>query len=128
MLTQRWRPVFYALIGVVAIWAVALTGYTIARNSKITAEKVRAYVESNDLSKMSAAERAKALRRLADMLNALSIEERQQARTERLTRDWLAQMTDDEKAAFIEATMPTGFKQMLTAFEQLPEEKRRPAN
>ena len=36
-------------------------------------------------------------------------------------------MTEAEKGAFIEATLPTGFKQMLTAFEQLSEDKRRNA-
>jgi hypothetical protein len=36
-------------------------------------------------------------------------------------------MTEDEKGQFIDATMPTGFKQMLTAFEQLTEEQRHKA-
>ena len=90
----------------------------------MTADKIRAYVASVNLNQLSAQERAKALKRLADMLNALSLEERRRARMERIPGEWFDQMTEEEKAAFIEATMPTGFKQMLTAFEQLPADKR----
>jgi hypothetical protein len=93
----------------------------------VTAEKVRAYVESVDLAKLSAAERARALQELADKINRLSREERQRLRLERTAFRWFEQKTEDEKGQFIEATMPTGFKQMIAAFEELPEEKRRRA-
>ncbi|MGA2866913.1 MAG: hypothetical protein ABSF95_20760 [Verrucomicrobiota bacterium] len=125
MLTQRWRPVFFSLLAVAGIWAVAMAGYAIAKNARVTADKLKAYAEAVDLSKLSGEARAKALGKLAAMLNALSLEERQKVRLERAAWNWLEQMTEEEKAAFIEATMPTGFKQMLVSFEQLPEDKRR---
>jgi hypothetical protein len=124
MVRQRWRPVVICALAIAAIWAVALVGYTMARNSRMTAEKVKAYADSVDLSKLTGEAREKALRKLAEMLNGLSAEERQKTRLERVSRSWLEQMTEEEKSKFIDATMPTGFKQMLNAFEQLPEEKR----
>lgn len=127
MRAQRQRAVFYAGLALAVIWVVALAGYFIAQRSKMTAEKVKAYAESVDLSQLSAAERAKAIQALADKLNALPYDERQRARFDRVGTRWFDQMTDQEKSDFIEQTLPTGFKQMITAFEQMPEDRRRRA-
>jgi hypothetical protein len=127
MLSQRQRPVVIALATLVAIWIVAMVAYGVAKNLKVTPEKVRAYAESVEFGKLSAADRARAIQKLAAMLNALSLEERQRLRLDRTAYAWFEQMTEAEKSAFLEATMPTGFKQMLGAFEELPQEKRKRA-
>ena len=46
---------------------------------------------------------------------------------DRVWQAWFEEMTEGEKGEFIDATMPTGFKQMLASFEQLTEERRRKA-
>ena len=127
MAAHRTRPILIAAIIFVAAWTLAITGYTIAKNSKMTADKVRAYAQSVDLGKLSADARAKAIRDLATKLNQLSPEERRKARLERSGQGWFEQMTEEEKGTFIELTMPTGFKQMLSSFEEMPEERRRRA-
>lgn len=127
MLGQRWRLVFIAFIAAGALWAIALGVYVTAKNARPTAEKIGQYIDSMDLARLSPQERAAALKRLADMINQLSIEERRKARFERAGMEWFQQMTESEKAEFLERTMPSGFSQMLTAFEQMPEEKRRKA-
>jgi hypothetical protein len=114
-----------ALLAIGAVWVLAIAGYTVVKNRKITADKVRAFEESVDLSRLSGTAREDAINKLAEMLNSLALEERRKARLDRLTWAWLNKMTEAEKASFLEATLPTGFKQMLAAFEQLPEDKRR---
>lgn len=110
-----------------AVWALAMTGYVIAKNAKVTGEKVRAYLSNTDISKLNDKDRAKALKKLADYMNQLPVDERRTTRMDREWETWFKAMNDQEKGDFIESTMPTGVKQMLTAFEQLPPEKRQKA-
>ena len=124
MLSQRQRPFFLAVAALILIWVAAIAGYHIAQNVKVTPDRVRAYTASLDFSHLSAAERAAAIQRLAAMLNALTFEERQSLRLDHTANKWFDQMTEEEKGAFLNATMPTGFKQMITAFENLPADKR----
>lgn len=124
MLNQRHRFLIWGIAAIVGIWFVAWAGNRYLNSIKMTAEKVQAYIASVDFSKLTGEARARAIKELEDKLNALSYEERQKLREEHLMADWFAQMTEEEKAQFIDATMPTGFKQMIGAFEKLPEEKR----
>jgi len=125
MFNRRLRFLGWAAASVVGIWLVAWTAHCYFESLKMTADKVRAYVESVKFSKLTGAARTMALKELEDRLNALPYDERQRFRAEHLMNDWFAQMTEEEKTQFVEATLPTGFKQMIKAFEQLPEEKRR---
>ena len=108
----------------IGVWVLALAGFAAAKNAKVTGEKVRAYLAKNDLAKLKGRDRAKALKQLADYLNQLPADERRTARMDREWDKWFKEMNDQEKGEFIEATLPSGVKQMLTAFEQLPPEKR----
>jgi hypothetical protein len=127
MVAQRRKPILIAVISVALVWVLACTGYIVANHYKVTPEKLAAYLRSHDLKNLSGSERDKALRDLARQLNSLSAEDRRKARMDREWNIWFQDMTESEKGRFIEETMPSGFKQMLTAFEQLPEEKRRKA-
>src|ERR1044071_4800018 len=105
MFSQRQRSVVWAAAALAGIWIAALTGYRLAGSLKVTAEKVAAYAGALDLSQLSPAARAKALQKLADKINALPLEERQRLRADRGAYRWFAQMTEQDKSAFIEATM-----------------------
>ena len=122
---RQQRFIIGAVAAIAGIWLLAMAGHWCLESLKMTADKVRAYMESVDFAQLTGAARAKALADLEAKLNALAYEERQQLRMQHLIDKWFSEMTEEEKMQFVEATMPTGFKQMITAFEQLPEDKRR---
>jgi hypothetical protein len=123
MLNPRQRLIFWAVASLAVIWMAVFAGYKLAGRAEVTPEKVRAYAGSIDLDHLSAADRAAAIRQMAAMLNALTLDERRSLRLERLA--WFEKMTEEEKGEFLEATLPTGFKQMLNAFEDMPPDKRK---
>jgi hypothetical protein len=123
-ITRR-MPWLYALAALVVAWLLAWGGYRWADSRRMTAEKVSAFLAGLDFSKLSKEQRARVLMELAAKLNALSLEDRRRVR---MGREWQALfkgLDDEEKSAFVEATLPTGIKQMLNAFEELPPDKRK---
>ena len=87
MFNPRYRFIVWAVAFIVGIWLVAMAGHWFLENLKMTADKVRAYVELVDFSKLTGEARAKALKDLEDKLNGLSYEERQRLRGEQLMKD-----------------------------------------
>jgi DNA repair exonuclease SbcCD ATPase subunit len=124
---ERYRPLWQITLVVALVWVLAFGGYRWAQSTRITAAKVATYLRTVDLASLSGVDRQRALTELARQLNALSYDERRQARLDREWQRWFTVMTEDEKGEFIEATLPAGFKQMLTAFEELPEARRKRA-
>ena len=115
----------YAVGSLAAVWLVCWAGFVIAHDRQITPEKVFAYIHSVDFKHLSAEERKKFLLGLAERLNALTKDERDGSG---LRDEWgslFAEMTDGEKNLFLEATLPTNIKQMLVAFENLPDNQRK---
>ncbi|MFM1768801.1 MAG: hypothetical protein RJA22_1330 [Verrucomicrobiota bacterium] len=115
------------MAGLLAVWLVAGTAYYLSNRAKVTAEKVADYLRATDLQTLQGEARARALDRLARQMTALPMEERRRARMDEAWDRWFAAMTDAEKGSFIEATMPSGVRQMLASFEEMPEDKRRRA-
>lgn len=126
-MTPRYKPLAYGGAALLAAWLLALGGFAIAKRLTPTAERVRAYIASLHVGQLSHAERLKAFRRLGEKLNALSAEERRKLRLQREWAELFAVLTEDEKAAYLDATLPSGFKQVITAFEALPPDKRKRA-
>ena len=126
-MSSRYRPLLVAAAVVAFGWALALGGMAVARQLKVTPEKVRIYLAGLDFAKLTPEQRRAALRRLAEMLNALSPEERRAARMNREFAAFFRALDDAERGELLELTLPSGFNQMLSAFEQLPEDKRRKA-
>ena len=75
-MNSRKKPLVVAVVVLLGVWILAYVGFAIAKNAKVTGEKVRAYLAKNDLSKLQGRDRAKALKQLADYMNQLPPDER----------------------------------------------------
>jgi hypothetical protein len=118
---------YWLKIGLVlcAIWAIAAGAIYLARSAKPTAQSIAAYVHANDINSKSGADRKKMIDRVTSMLNQVNLDERQELRRERVTDDFFRSLTPDEQAAFLDATLPTGFKQMMESFNKMDPTKRK---
>ncbi len=116
-----WTKIIVALV---AIWGLAAGAIYLAHAAKPTPEKVTAYLGEN-LTGKSANERDKRIDQAAAMLNALTLEDRRQLRGNGATQQFFRSLTPEEQGRFLDATLPTGFKQMMANFNRMDPVKRK---
>jgi hypothetical protein len=117
-----WRNVLVALV---LVWAVAGSIIYGVRQARPTAQSLTVYLEKHPLATESGTKRAKIITRVGNMLNGLSLEDRQTLRGDGVTRDFFISLTPAEQANFLDATLPAGFKQIMEAFNKMEPEKRK---
>lgn len=117
-----WRNV---LISLGLIWAVAGGIIYGVRQAQPTAESLTVYLGQHPLTNETGTKRAKIINRVSDMLNGLKLEDRQALQGDGVTRDFFMSLTPKEQAAFLDATLPVGFKQIMEAFNKMVPEKRK---
>jgi hypothetical protein len=110
---------------VAAVWLIAAIVIHIANASHPTAATVTAYVQSLNLDSLQGADRARAIERMEKMVNRITFEDRQQLDRERISRDFLHKLTPAEQDAYLDATLPTGFQQLMDSFNKMDPVKRK---
>lgn len=125
VLRMRKRPWIVGLLALAVVWSAAVTGIVIARSWVVTADEVAAFAAERSLAELSADERERRLRELADMVNRLEFEERREADVRGAVRDRFREMTPAERAAYLEATLPSGMQQFMNAINEMPRDERK---
>src|SRR5579884_2466517 len=118
------RTILSVAAALCCIGLLAWAGLGLTRRRPMSAEEVSQYANSVDLSRLVGSQRSAALLELKDRVNSMTLEERRKWWLSGDWRKWFAQMTENEKGHYIDATLPTGLKQVLNAFGQLPDAER----
>ncbi len=107
------------------VWAVAAGAIFWLRASQPTAASITDYLAHTHLDADSGRAREKTIRRVEDQLNDVTYDERQRLQRSGVTRQFFHSLTPAEQAAFLDATLPADFRQMMEAFNKMEPAKRK---
>lgn len=122
---KRRRIWIYGSLALVGVWLLAVGGIWFARSQRMTAEKVQDYLKARSLASRSEAERREIIDGLADRVNRLAFEERQKFRLEHDLHKFYGEMTDAERARYLDRTLSKGMHQMIEAFNRMEPHRRK---
>jgi hypothetical protein len=114
------------LIGIlIVIWVVAAGVIWSVRSNRPTPEKIEAYLGTHPLSGTALPDRSAVIDHVADQVNRLKFEERQTLQRTGMMRTFFESMTNEERSAYLDRTLPEGFRQVMLALNKMTPEKRK---
>jgi hypothetical protein len=120
------RTFWIKVIALVAIvWIVAGGIIWWMHHTKPTPERLARYLETHSLDGKSGRDRERTIETVASQLNELSYEERREIRMGRKLDGFFRSLSSDEQSRFLDLTLPTGFKQMMDAFNKMEPARRK---
>lgn len=124
----QYRSYLHATVALIVVYAFVSVGYTYAHGKRVTPESLRADFKKTNLAQLPASERQPVIARIAEKISQLESNfARREAQSDGAWGRFFVQLNDEEKARFIEATLPMGVKQLIASFEKLSPEMRQKA-
>ena len=108
-----------------AVWLVIGGILWWVRSVKPSPEKLVRYIETHQLDGKSPADRARTLEKVSQQLNALTYEQRREIRGGKRLDRFFRSLTPEEQLRFLDQTLPSGFRQMMEAFNKMEPRKRK---
>ncbi len=108
-----------------AVWMVAYGVIYGLSASKPTAESVSAYLAHTDLARLQGRDRTRTITQLENQLNDVSFDDRHKLQRSGDLHRFFLSLSAAEQEAFLDATLPADFRQIMDAFNKMDPEKRR---
>ena len=107
------------------IWIAAAGVIYWSRHATPTAESVTAYLDGANIAGKTGRARAGTIESVETQLNEISLDDRQRLQRSGATRQFFLSLTPGERLAFLDATLPAGFKQWMEAFNKMDRAQRK---
>lgn len=108
-----------------AVWILAGAVIFWMRAARPTPASLAAYIDRHPIENLGPAQRAKEIEAIARQLNKLNFDQRQEFRRLKTDRRLFQQMTPEERARFLDLTLPEGYRQLMIALNKMQPERRK---
>ena len=119
------NPWLKAVLALAAVWLVAGAGIWWLHATKPTAQSVTAFLDRADITARSGRDRERTIRSAESQLNDLTPDQRGELQKNGSTRRFFGTLTKEEQSAFLDATLPADFKQLMEVFNKMDPAKRK---
>lgn len=112
-------------IGVIGVvWVATVLAMSSFRSQQPTAEKVEQFIADHPLENLPVDDRQAFVAELAERVNRLPHDQRRALRTNPRMRQVIQSMTETERMAYLDRTLPEGFRQFMDAVDEMEPEER----
>jgi hypothetical protein len=120
VLSAHWK----AVATMAAIWIVAGMVIFFLRAARPTPDSVARFIESEPLANVATNKRLEVIDQVANQINRLDFEQRQELRKTLGDRRFFESLTEEEQIYFLERTLPEGFRQLMLALNKMTPGRR----